>query len=220
MKVYRSVLFFFAIVIYNCASSVSAVSLSKKHLIILRAGIDSVWGDYIFSVHNSHQESQTARIPLFLPVETVDFRAIEGITATDLVLDTDGGVILQKDFSPGVNIVNVGFKVAADSGKATMTFIPEQELKSLNVLFEGDILTVSSDSLVETELPEISGADYQALQIASVLSASEKLLIKVDGIPVGRQTMHLFAMIFIIALISFGVVLGIKTYVGDEQNSN
>lgn len=193
-------------------SAFATLELSEKHLIILRAGIDSLWGDYVFSIQNNTPTPQPTKIPLFLPAETVDFKAIEGIVDADLRLDTErGAVILAKAFAPGATVVNVGFKVEAEAGEGTLTFTAAQHLPSVNVLYEGEILTVEADSLLPTELPKIAHVDYQALHTQHPLNIEEEMVIKVTGVPLGRKIIHVYAVIFAIILLLSTLWLGIKT---------
>lgn len=188
------------------------LELSEKHLIILRAGIDSLWGDYVFSVQNNSPAPQPTKIPLFLPAETVDFKAVEGIEAADLRLDTESGaVILAKDFTPGATVVNVGFKVEAEAGKSILTFTATQPIPSVNVLYEGEILTVRADPLLPTVLPKIADVNYHALHTQHPLTIEEELVITVTGIPRGRKIIHVFAVIFTVSLLLSTLWMGIKT---------
>ena len=190
----------------------AAVTLSEKHLIILRAGLDSVWGDYIFSVQNNQQTPQPAVIALFLPHETVDFKAIEGVTAADLRVDTqNGAVMLQKEFATGVSLVNIGFKVMANAGQASLSWTARQHLASVNIMYEHEIMQVFSETLVATQLPRIAEVQYQALRSVESLQAGASLQVQVRGIPQGRAQLHLFAVAFAVILLVSTVWLGIKT---------
>ena len=206
---------FFAVVwlCLSCACPVlAAVELSEKHLIILRAGVDSIWGDYIFSVQNSQQEPQQADIALFLPQETVDFKAVEGVTAADLRVDpAHGTVVMQKEFAHGASLVNVGFKVPAHEGRATLHWTARQALASVNVMYEHDIIEVFSDKLVVTQLPRISDIKYRALHTQQVLAVGDSLQLQVSGIPQGRGRVHLFAVVFAAILLTSTVYLGFRS---------
>ena len=189
-----------------------AVELSEKHLIILRAGVDSIWGDYIFSVQNSQQEPQQADIALFLPQETVDFKAVEGVTADDLRVDAlHGTVVMQKEFVSGASLVNVGFKVPAHDGVVTLNWTARQALASVNVMYEHDIIEVSSDKLVVTQLPRISDIKYRALHTPRALVVGDSLQLRVSGIPQGRGRVHLFAVVFAAILLTSTVYWGFRT---------
>ena len=190
----------------------AAVELSEKHLIILRAGIDSIWGDYIFSVQNSQQKPQHADITLFLPQETVDFKAVEGVTADDLRVDiAHGTVVMQKEFAHGASLVNVGFKVPAHGGVATLNWTARQALASVNVMYEHDIIEVSSNKLVVTQLPRIADIKYRALHTQQALAMGDSLQLRVSGIPQGRGRVHLFAVVFAAILLISTVYWGFRS---------
>lgn len=188
------------------------IALSKKHLIILRAGLDSIWGDYIFSVQNNQQTPQRADIALFLPRETVDFKAVEGVTAADLRVDArHGTVTMQKEFPAGVTLVNVAFKVAAQDGTAILNWMATQVLDSVNVMYEHEVIEVASDRLETTHLPRIADVHYRALHTTQALQAGDSLRVRVHGIPQGRAQLHLFAVVFAVILLISTVYLGIRT---------
>lgn len=205
--------FIFASLLSVLASPVAAeIALSKKHLIILRAGLDSVWGDYIFSVQNTQQESQRADIALFLPRETVDFKAVEGVTAADLRVDArHGTVTMQKEFPAGVTLVNVAFKVTAQDGAAVLNWTATQTLASVNVMYEHEVIEVTSDRLELTHLPRIADVHYRALHTTQALKAEDSLRVQVRGIPQGRARLHLFAVVFAVILLISTVYLAIRT---------
>ncbi len=188
------------------------VALSEKHLIILRAGLDSVWGDYIFSVQNNQQEAQQAEVTLFLPRETVDFKAIEGVAAADLRVDPQHGTVkMQKEFPHGATLVNIGFKVAAQGGNTTLHWVATRTLASLNIMYEHDIIDVSSDKLVATHLPRIADVHYRALHTPQALAKGDGLRVQVRGVPQGRAQLHLFAVVFAATLLISAAYLSIKT---------
>ena len=195
------------------ASPVGAqITLSEKHLVVLRAGIDSVWGDYIFSVQNSQPEPQQAEVVLFLPRQTMDFKAIEGVTAADLRVDAEHGtVLLQKEFPHGATLVNIAFKVNAQAGKATLHWQAHQPLASLNIMYEHDIIEVAADKLVATQLPRIADVHYRALHTRQALAAGDSLQVQVRGIPQGRAQLHLFAVVFAALLLISTLYLGMRT---------
>ena len=188
------------------------VKLSEKHLIILRAGLDSVWGEYIFSVQNSQQEPQPADIALFLPRETVDFKAIEGVTVADLRVDAQHGTVtMQKEFPTGATLVNVAFKVAAQDGAAILNWGVAHVLTSVNVMYEHKIIEVFSDKLEATQLPRISDVHFRALHTTQALTTGDSLQVQVRGIPRGRAQLYLFAIVFVAILLISTVYLGIST---------
>lgn len=190
----------------------AAVELSEKHLIILRAGVDSIWGDYIFSVQNNQQEPQRADIALFLPQETVDFKAVEGVTAADLRVDpAHGTVVMQKEFVSGASIVNVAFKVPAHDGVATLNWTARQALASVNVMYEHDIIEISSNKLIATQLPRIADIKYRAMHTPRGLAVGDSLQLRASGIPQGRGRVHLFAVVFAAILLTSTVYLGFRS---------
>ena len=188
------------------------IALSEKHLIILRAGIDSVWGDYIFSVQNNQSEPQQAEVALFLPHEATDFKAVEGVTDDDMRIDAQHStVMLHKEFPHGTTLVNVAFKVTAHAGKARLSWQARQPIASLNVMYEHDVIEVFSEQLEGTHLPRIADVHYRALHTPQGLAKGDSLQVQVQGIPQGRGQLHLFAVVFAVLLLILSVYGGIRT---------
>ncbi len=205
--------FILAVLLFALAHPVRGeITLSDKHLIILRGGLDSVWGDYIFSVQNTQHVPQQASIALFLPRETVDFKAVEGVLPADLRVDAQHGTVtMEKEFPHGATLVNVAFKAAAQDGTVTLNWVATQTLTSVNIMHEYEVMDVFSDQLEITQLPRLADGHYRALRTTQALTAGDRLQIQVQGIAQGRARLHLFAIVFAVILLISTVYLGIRT---------
>src|SRR5690606_13910452 len=125
--------------LFGGGSANADVMLTPKHLIILRQGLDAVYGSYVFAVQNTGEAPEKFRSAVMLPKETADFVPQEGGRPDEVTLAEDGGgVYVEKDFPPGVHIVSIGFKADASYGKTTLTFTPPAEIQSFTVLLPRD----------------------------------------------------------------------------------
>lgn len=188
------------------------LKVSEKHLLVLQARIDSVWGKYMFSVDNLTPDHQPLRFTLLLPKETDDFRALEGISDDDLQLSKDGSLVLaKKNFPPGTTLVNIGFKKLVAEKKTTpLTFRVTEPLASLVILFD-ERIDVKSPVFKSTVAPKISAHNYRALQSKSSLASGETFILQIHGIPLGRGKIQTVAGIFALVLLGCTTWLAIKT---------
>lgn len=189
------------------------LEVSGKHLLVLQARIDSIWGKYLFSVNNQTTDQQPLRFPLLLPKETEDFRALEGVSDDDLQLDDDGSIVIdKKDFPPGTTLVNIGFKKTVVES-ATLTFRITEPLASLVILFD-EMIDVKSPLFEPTVAPKISAHNYRALQSKNPLTSGETLVLQVDDVPRGRARIQVVAGIFAFMLLGCATLLTIKSFKG------
>lgn len=188
----------------------SELNISGKHLLILQARIDSIWGKYLFSVDNQTIDPQPLRFPLLLPKESDDFRALEGVVDNDLQLGDDGLLLIdKKDFPPGTTLISIGFKkVVAET--TTLTFRVAEPLTNLVILFD-ERIDVKSPAFETTVAPKISAYDYRALQSKTALTSNQTFVLRVDGVPRGRARIQVIAVIFAFVLLVCITWLTIKT---------
>ncbi len=168
-------------------SSFSQTALTPRHLLILRSGIDAVYGSYIFAAENSQNAPAVITVKLLLPKEMNDFFPQEGLTSDDLRLADGGGLILSKEVPPGVTVMGIGFRVPAHFGDGVMTFVPEAGVVNLTVLWPKDSgLDIASPLLKAA--PEGASPDprYGALVNGSDLKPGETFALTVQGAGEGR----------------------------------
>lgn len=163
------------------------VRVSPKHLVILRPGLDSVWGSYVFAVENDGQELATFKGKVMLPKETIDFAPQEGVNADQLTLAPGGGVSVDAQFPNGVHIVSVGFKVDGSFGKSNLTFEPATEVASLAVLTpRGGMLKVQAPGLAPIGKEDDPDPQYESFSVDHALPPGQSYVMQVEGLPEGR----------------------------------
>ena len=62
-----------AVLLLAASPAAAEVGISPKHLLIVRPGIDAVWGSYVFAVQNDGEAEAPFKARIMLPRETVDF---------------------------------------------------------------------------------------------------------------------------------------------------
>ena len=186
---------------------VSAVNLGDKNIILLRAAVDSIWGEYIFSVHNPTDVAQTATVALLLPLEKSDFRANEGATNADLQLNANGDVVLSKDYPVGTTVFSILFKSSASDGVATLSFTAQQPITDLVLMYERSLqLEPQAGDWEQTNIAALPHEDYRTLRNSAPISAGQKFSLRVTNVPTGRQQLHLYAAGFAVILLSLSVL--------------
>lgn len=164
------------------------VMLTPKHLIILRQGLDSVYGSYVFAVQNTGETTAKFKSAVMLPKETVDFVPQEGVEPEEVSLAPGGGgVVVEKDFPPGVHIVSIGFKVDASYGMSQLTLVPPAEIQSFTVLVPRDAgMRVVSSVLKAGEMGHAPDPQYEAMISEEPLAQGRSFTVEVQGLPEGR----------------------------------
>ncbi len=171
--------------IFLASTSFAEVVLMPKQLIVLKPGIDQILGTWVAAVNNRGQVPERFSLPVLLPREAKDFQPIEGIAAADLKLG-DLGLVVQKEFPPGVSVLSVGFMLPASFGQATLHLKAMVDVGELTVMSPRGLLDIDSQDLSE------AGSDVQDMQRYSVWTsnrmviAAQDVLVGVSGVPEGR----------------------------------
>lgn len=170
------------------APALAAVSVTPRHLMILREGLGSLYGSYVFGVFNTGDKPEHFKTPVMLPKETDDFSAQEGVEAGDLTLAPGGGVTLEKEFPPGMQIVSIGFRTKSRYGRGVLTLTPTLAIDSFTLLIPRlSGLQVSAPKLAIGDASNAPDPQYEPYINASVLQSGETVTIAVDGLPEDRS---------------------------------
>lgn len=163
------------------------VFVAPKHLIILRQGLDSIWGSYVFAVQNTDEQPAHLKTKIMLPKEVEDFAPQEGVTAEQVRLAPEGGVEVEKDFEKGVGIVSIGWKARAAFGHATLTIKPTTDVNNFTILVPRDSgMAVGSRLMAPGELGGSKDPQFEALQNTEPLKAGTEYVFEISGLPEGR----------------------------------
>lgn len=199
----------------------AAVTVTPRHLIILRPGLDSIYGSYIFAVHNDSEKSERLKTRVMLPKEMSDFVPQEGLEANEIALGSDGGVNIEKDIPKGVHVLGVGFKVDGRYGKTKLSLTPEGEIRSLTILVPRD----TSVDLIASGLKAATGADaddpqYRAFVNADPLPAGAAFVVEVAGLPEGRARLWLTGGVIAACMVLGAAFLAFRTRPKIKENQS
>jgi hypothetical protein len=191
----------------------AGASISPKHLLILRPGLDAVFGTYVFAVQNPDEAPADFRSPVLIPKEAEDWFPQEGIEPADLDLDKETkGLTLKQKVESGVHILSIGFRVNGSFGKAKVTLVPPYEIGSLTVLVPRDSpLHISSPLLTAGGEGAAPDPQYQAWTTSAVLPQNGELVIEVRELPEGRGRLWVAGFITFLLLGAAGTTLAWRT---------
>ncbi len=189
-----------------------SVRIGQKHLIILRSGVETVWGSYVFAVENYSDEAVEESVSFKLPEETVDFAPQEGAVAADLELGKNGGLILKKKFPPGMHMVSIGFEIPATGGTGVLTLKPDADVEDLTLLHpQSNPVTLESERIKSLGIDGNPKDPYQAYKVDGPVKTGQELKISLSGLPAGRQMFYYLGGIIMVFMSIFVVILAIKT---------
>ena len=212
MTILRCRVNFFCASIFSLAGLLAslpsaAVDLGDKNILLLRAALNSVWGEYIFSAHNPTANAQAATLTLLLPREKTDFRANEGAMDSELQLNSDGEVVLSKEFPAGTTVFSILFKSSADKGKAILSFTAPHQITDLVLMYEHSLqVEPQAGNWEHKHIAALPHKDYRTLQNSEPIRAGQKFSLLVSDVPTDRQQLHLYALGFAVILILLAAI--------------
>jgi hypothetical protein len=192
------------------AHAFSQALVSTRHLMILRPGIDAVYGTYMFAVNNAGESDANLNMRLMLPKETVDFSPVEGLLPKDMTLG-DGGIFINKDFPKGNQVLNIGFKVDGSFGASEFLLNPNMPIASFTILIDKDSGLVISTPDLKSNPHGGPDHKYIAYENTAPLQEGQLLTINVQGIPEGRGLLWIFGAVTIFIILLGAALLTLRT---------
>lgn len=187
------------------------IFVTSKHLVILRAGIDTVWGSYVFAVNNKDAVPLFLKVNIMMPSQMIDFFPQEGVSKEEVQL-IDSGLMVEKEFAPGINVISIGFKVPSKFGKTDVTFKPQMDIDSFTLLLPRDGgVQIQSSELVLGDDESRPDPQYIPYVSKGILKTGSAFTIAVAGIPEGRLTLWITGGITGGLLLLAGMFLAIRT---------
>lgn len=196
------------------STSLAEVKIAPRLIYVLQGGIDSIWGQHLFMVHNSGAEGAESKVRIVLPEETVDWEAQEGLRGAPFNLGANGGVEFTKVFKPGDNFNTVAFKSPASEGQGELTISVPFPVEELSFLVpEG--LKLSGPGMQYQQRK--SSERYDKYKFMD-LKPGTPLKVAVSGIHEGRSKFQLLGMISgaLLILISFSLAWYTRPKINDE----
>lgn len=204
MKRFRCLLLLLLSLLPSVASA--AVSLGQRHVYILYPGVDSIWGSYIFTVNNSSESPERFAFPVLLPKETIDFQGQDSLDPSELKLGADGAVTIDKEFRPGENMIQVGFKIPASQGSAVANIKLPYDVGSIGYFVWQNSLSVHGENMEIQRGLQLSDRVYDAYSFVGGRSG-QTMTATFQNVPEGRGRLWIIGWIFcgIIVIVAFGL---------------
>jgi hypothetical protein len=179
----------------------AATFMGERHAIMLRGGVDQVWGHYVFTLQNDGKVAEEFTTPVMLPSGAIDVRPQEGVTPEEVVIGEGGQVAIRQKVEPGVHLVSFGFIVGAKAGNSKIEFVAPYPVQDLQILTaKGSGLEVRGPGLVMrrgSESPSVWG-------ISGPVGVGEPLAFEVVGVAEGRQRLWIMGISVASLLIGLG----------------
>ncbi len=219
MKRLKIVLFLIAATAALTTTAQAEVVLGERHIVIIRPGVNSVWGNYLFGVRNLGATPEAFEARVMLPEEMVDFQPQEGVKPNEIKLDDDGKLLVSKTFPPGLTLISIAFKVDGSFGKATMTFKPAKELSEFTLMTKDPEIGIESAFLSQGQSPmtQAHSSAYRAFTNDNPIKAGQAVVVTIDQLARGRSSLWLAGSAFAAVLAVLAAFLAIRTKPSQES---
>lgn len=197
----------------QATSSGGSIALSHRHIVVINADPEKIYGSYFFAVDNTTGEPANFTTKVMIPERVVDFRPQDGLEEGDLKLDNDGVIVLDKTFPPGLSLVGVGFQIGVGAfGNEKLRFTPFFDLPEFSIAVLKDSGMTLSSAELETGIPAmLRNGNYTGLLSSGPLKAGVPVEVFLDGIPKYRVYLWFVGLACVLVLLGLGVSFAIKT---------
>lgn len=165
--------------------------VSEHHIYMLHSGVDVIKGSYMFLVNNESSEAVKSQYALALPTQTIDWVPLQGLTPDDIKIQKEGGLVIEKEFAPGENLISLGFVVPAASGDATISLKMESFVKKVSIMIAQEHLSLASSSveLSSGKPMDFGGSPFKSYSLDSP-KPMEIIDINLTGVYPGRTNFY------------------------------
>jgi hypothetical protein len=186
--------------------------LAPKQLMVIKPGVDLIYGTWVAAVMNKTQIPQHARVAALLPREMLDLQPMEGVTKEDMKMDASG-LWIEKDFAPGVNVISFVFSAAAKFGGGTLNFKPRGDVREFMIMTPTGMLTISGQGVVSAGTDVQDSQGYTVLTLNHPVVAGEDIRLEVEGVPEGRTRLWFVGAAFGLLMLGGAGALAWRTRV-------
>jgi len=190
--------------VFDTTSTGIPLTVRGRHLILSAATGGTRRGMIeVFEITNDSSRTligRTANAPTFrvrLPQGAQDFKVAQGDVPADAVTYTDGEVLVQMPFAPGLKRLSFSYSVEAD---AFPLRLPVQfNTGVLEVLAEDAQATVSAPRVAETSPASLDGRNFRRF-LGNDVPASGVLELDLPGSTQAKKTRIVLSLVAAIAL--------------------
>ena len=212
-KIVLTTIFFYSLFKdHDLYGTENSVTMSPRHIMIIQADLDYIWGSYYFALTNHDKSPHSYKTKISLPKESIDFQPQDGLTNNDISLDEDGNLSLEKMITPGLNLLGIGFKVKTkkfghDFISLSQPFKIEELSVASPVMNKLDIYGKKFNSGLPPMLPKES---YRGIQ-ADNINSGEMIELEIRGIPKLKHQLLIVGAITFLLLTIICTFLTFKT---------
>ena len=190
--------------------SPSSVSLANRHIVVLNADNQYLWGAYYFAIVNHDKSPQEFQTEILLPKEATDFEPQSGIENHEILLSEEGKPSIKKIFQPGLTLINIGFKIPHNPWNYNkLSFSPSINVPEFSVAtLVKNKLNITSKHLTPG-LPHMLPGD-QYTGIIGQLKTGETTAVLIGGLPLPRTFSWIIALMTAFLLLLLASSLAVK----------
>ena len=186
-------------------SQTDAVKVSPRELLILKPGIEKIFGQWVADVFNSTSKPALFEFEPHLPKGVTDFQPVDGVDAKSLKLGADG-VVISRVFNPGSNVVSLSFSMPASRHNHDLEIVAERDLTQMLVIVPSGFLSLTSDQLSFQNIQPSDGENFAVYQLVAPISKGSLLKFSVSGIPESRGRLWYVGAVFA-AILAVGTLI-------------
>lgn len=188
----------------NVAFSAQKIDYSGRHVIILRSGIEKLFGTYLFIINNNSTTKERIRIALLLPV--ADIYDISGPWAQQIEkLDRENYYILATNIPPGVNRIGINFTLKPNIINPKIWFNIATSVNELAILTQNQWLKFySNGKAFKANNIVLDQNNFHAFSTGPLVGP-EKFTVSIVNLPLGRNY-YLWTALGLALLVLIGVL--------------
>jgi hypothetical protein len=184
--------------------------MAPRQLLVLKPGLDEVYGTWVAAVNNKSKTPQHVRVSALIPRETIDVHPLEGVANGEWKLDQTG-LWIEKEFGEGVNVISFSFRTAARYGANTLNFKVGSPIDELILMTPSGMMTIAGRDLVVTGSDMQGSQGYTVMTVQRKIVAGDAVAFDIDGVPEGRGRLWIVGAAFGILMVVGAAVMVRRT---------
>lgn len=205
-----SLIIFASAFLSTAGLSQELISISARHVMIMQADLNFVYGSYYFGVLNHTQTPQRFQTPIMLPNDYVSFHPADQLDKSEIKTLDDGTVQVDKKFPPGLTITSINFKVKINKPNPTISFKTPYPIAELNIASpKAALLKFSAFDFNEGVSHMLNNGQYEGI-LGFELPEQKNFTVLIEGIPRDRDLLWVIALSSLLLLVILAYIFTLK----------